>query len=88
MPKDALPNGGALDSAPAGGRGYRRCRPNSTVGRRPIRAAGSTTCSTSLRHESALLYPRLSREELGGRFLGPMANLNPKGAVNNSMSEK
>ena len=49
---------------------------------------GSVTCSTSLRHESALLYPRLSREELGGRFLGPMANLNPKGAGNNSMPEK
>jgi hypothetical protein len=27
----------------------------------------------------ALLYPRLSREELGGRFLGPMADLEPKG---------
>ena len=27
--------------------GYRRCRPNFTVGRRPIPAAGSTTCSTS-----------------------------------------
>ena len=50
--------------------------------------AGLVICLTSLRHESALLYPRLSREELGGRFLGPMANLNPKGAGNNSMPEK
>ena len=27
---------------------------------------------------SALSYPRFSREELGGRFLGPMAYLDPK----------
>jgi hypothetical protein len=27
----------------------------------------------------ALLYPRCSREELGGRFLGLMAYLDPKG---------
>ena len=29
------------------GRGYRGCRPSFTVGRRPILAAGSMTCSTS-----------------------------------------
>ena len=40
------------------GLGYRRCRPGFTAGRRPILAAGSVTCSTSLRHESALSYPR------------------------------
>jgi len=36
----------------------------------------------------ASLYPRQSREELGGRFLGPMAYLDPKGEGNNSMPEK
>jgi hypothetical protein len=53
-----------------------------------ILVAGLMICSTSLRHESALSYPRSSREELGGMFLGLMANLNPKGAGNNSMPEK
>ena len=33
----------------------------------------------------ALLYPRRSREELGGRFLGLMADLDPKGEGDNSM---
>jgi hypothetical protein len=68
--------------------GYWRSRPGCTVGPVMIGIAGSMICTTSLRHESALLYPRLSREKLGGRFLGPMANLNPKGAGNNSMPEK
>ena len=36
----------------------------------------------------ALLYPRLSREELGGRFLGLMAYLDPKGEGDNSMPGK
>jgi hypothetical protein len=36
----------------------------------------------------ALSYPRCSREELGGRFLGLMAYLDPKGEGNNSMPEK
>jgi hypothetical protein len=33
----------------------------------------------------ALLYPRCSREELGGRFLGLMADLDPKGEGDKSM---
>jgi hypothetical protein len=33
----------------------------------------------------ALLYPRFSREELGGRFLGLMAYLDPKGEGDKSM---
>src|SRR6266487_5038109 len=33
-------------------------------------------------------YPRRSREELGGRFLGPMAYLDPKGEGNRSMPGK
>jgi putative transposase len=33
-------------------------------------------------------YPRPSREELGGRFLGPMAYLDPKGEGDNSMPGK
>jgi hypothetical protein len=36
----------------------------------------------------ALLYPRRSREELEGRFLGPMTYPDPKGERNNSMSAK
>ena len=34
------------------------------------------------------MYPRLSREELEGRFLGPMAYPDPKGERNNSMPAK
>ena len=34
----------------------------------------------------ALLYPRLSREEFEGRFLGPMPYLEPKGEGNHSMA--
>ena len=36
----------------------------------------------------ALLYPRRSREELEGRFLGLMADLDPKGEGDNSMPGK
>jgi hypothetical protein len=36
----------------------------------------------------ALLYPRLSREGLEGRFLGLMAYLDGKPEGNNSMPEK
>lgn len=36
----------------------------------------------------ALLYPRRSREELGGRFLGLMAYLDPKGEGDQSMPGK
>ena len=34
------------------------------------------------------MYSRLSREELGGRFLGPMAYLDPKGEGDSSMPLK
>jgi len=37
---------------------------------------------------SALLYPRPSREELEGRFLGLMANLDGKPEGDNSMPGK
>jgi hypothetical protein len=48
MPKGAPVNTGASLELPWDrDSGYRRCRPNFTVGRRPIPAAGSTTCSTS-----------------------------------------
>lgn len=40
-----------------------------------------------VRHEAPCLYPRLSREELGRRFLGRMTYLDPKGEGDNSMSE-
>ena len=36
----------------------------------------------------ALSYPRFSREKLGGKFLGLMAYLDPKGEGNNSMPGK
>jgi N-terminal domain of reverse transcriptase len=36
----------------------------------------------------ALSYPRFSREELEGRFLGLMAYLDPKGEGNDSMPGK
>jgi hypothetical protein len=35
----------------------------------------------------ALLYPRFSREGFGGRFLGRMADLDPKGEGDKSMPE-
>ena len=48
MPKDAPVNIGAPPGSPPGPTsGYRGCRPSFTVGRRPMVAAGSTTCSTS-----------------------------------------
>jgi hypothetical protein len=40
-----------------------------------------------VRHEALCLYPRLSREEFGRRFLGPMTYLDPKGEGDKSMSE-
>jgi hypothetical protein len=40
-----------------------------------------------VRHEALCLYPRLSREELGRRFLGPMTYLDSKGEGDKSMSE-
>ncbi|MFF2149345.1 IS5 family transposase [Kitasatospora sp. NPDC058190] len=40
----------------------------------------------SVRHEALCLYPRLSREELGRRFLGRMTHLDPKGEGDKSMS--
>jgi hypothetical protein len=40
-----------------------------------------------VRHEALCLYPRLTREELGRRFLGRMTYLDPKGEGDNSMSE-
>lgn len=39
-----------------------------------------------VRHEALYLYPRLSREELGRRFLGRMTYLDPKGEGDKSMS--
>ena len=62
-------------------------------------AGGTSTPWQSRRPESrspsrpnaprgALLYPRLSREELEGRFLGPMAYPDPKGERNNRMPGK
>jgi hypothetical protein len=45
-------------------------------------------CMCANAPRGALLYPRRSREELEGRFLGPMAYPDPKGERNKSMSGK
>ncbi len=50
-----------------------------------IRACGSPAHAAP---RGALLYPRLSRDELEGRFVGPMAYPDPKGERNNRMSGK
>ena len=49
-------------------------------------SAGSNTAAAAPR--GALSYSRYSREELGGRFLGLMAHLDPKGEGDNSMPGK
>ena len=41
-----------------------------------------------VRHEAPRCIPGCSREELGGRFLGLMAYLDPKGEGDNSMPGK
>ncbi len=59
-------------------------------GRRVIPTPGQTPLGRGtdrVRHEALCLYPRLSREELGRRFLGRMTYLDPKGEGDNSMSE-
>jgi hypothetical protein len=48
--------------------------------------AGSNTAAAAPRGASS--YPQLSWEELGGRFLGLMANPDPKGDGDSSMPEK
>ena len=58
-------------------------------GPRPPRAAArATPTRTATAPRGALLYPRCSREELEGRFLGPMAYPDPKGERNNRMPGK
>ena len=54
------------------------------------RRIGRDVCSPFTRSapRGALLYPRCSRDGLGGRFLGPMAHLDPKGEGNNSLPGK
>ena len=37
------------------------------------------TAAEAMRREAPLWYPQFSWEELGGRFLGLMADLDPKG---------
>src|SRR5207253_94265 len=50
--------------------------------------ARATLTRTATAPRGALLYPRRSREELEGRFLGPMAYPDPKGERNNRMLGK
>ena len=47
-----------------------------------------TNCGRCGAPRGALLYPQRSWEELGGRFLGLMADLDPKGEGDNSMPGK
>jgi hypothetical protein len=71
-----------------------RPAPDRHAARGAITVAARTHYSKSLRFQGigaprgASSYPRRSREELGGRFLGPMAYLEPKGEGNNSMPGK
>ena len=51
-------------------------------------AVRATRTSTATAPRGALSYPRRSREELEGRFLGPMAYPDPKGERNNRMPGK
>jgi len=46
--------------------------------RRRVTGLRSGTCRSCLRHEAPCHIPGCSREELEGRFLGLMANLDPK----------
>ena len=55
-----------------------RRSPSSTV-------AGGRSCMCGIAPRGALLYPRLSRDELEGRFVGPMAYPDLKGERNNRM---
>ena len=50
--------------------------------------AKGTPTPTATAPRGALSYPRLSREELEGMFLGPMAYPDPEGERNNRMSGK
>jgi hypothetical protein len=50
--------------------------------------ARATPTPTATAPRGALLYPRRSREELEGMFLGPMAHPDPKGERNNRMPGK
>ena len=49
------------------------------------RVAGIDVHKDMAAPRGALLYPRFSREEFGGIFLGLMAYLEPKSEGNNSM---
>jgi transposase len=54
-----------------------------------VKAGGKQrTDSTHAAPRGALSYPRLSREKLGGMFLGPMTYLDLKSEGNHSMSGK
>ncbi len=62
----------------------RRAAPSS---RSPANWCTSST-TTSIAPRGAWSYPRRSQEEHEGRFLGPMANPDPKGERDNRMPEK
>ena len=80
----ARARGGGMAAAPlaalAGPRGHRL--------RGDLAHRRSRSRSRRNAPRGALLYPRLSREELEGRFLGPMAYPDPKGERDNSMLGK
>ena len=77
-PSPLLPGAGALafiDIDSMQKRVYGHAKQGAGFGHTKIQAAP----------RGALSYPRCSREKLGGRFLGLMAYLDPKGEGNNSM---
>jgi hypothetical protein len=70
---------------------------HSTSGRKPRQGSHTVRTSQAARRyswisprapRSASLYPLHSREELGGRFLGLMADLDPKGEGDRSLPGK
>ena len=74
-----------LPSAPACWRSLTWTRMQKRVYGHAKQGAGFGHTKIQAAPRGALLYPRLSREELGGRFLGLMAYLELKGEGNSSM---
>jgi len=64
------------------------CTRVARLGRAMRQAACRYSCTSPRAPRSASLYPLHSREELGGRFLGLMADLDPKGEGDRSLPGK
>jgi hypothetical protein len=93
--RGAGPRGFVRESPRQRGTGHSFCRSHRfDVARHRRRVTPPGKCDSArsaadpLRREAPCLYPRCSREELGGRFLGLMADLDPKGEGDQSMPGK